>query len=253
MRRLFLVLILSGSTVWAAQATPQNAPAPASQAKPAPEDSWQIVVPAGTQIPIRLTSSISSRTAYVGQSFYGRTFYPITVRDQIAIPVGTYVRGTITQVKHHGIIRGKSLIRLRCDSLTFPNGVTIRLDSDLSGMGGDGEQALDRKGEPAIKSAGKKVEPGDVRTISETAITGTLVGAVITGSRLGAGMGALGGGLAGVAAVMATRKKEIVLHPGTDLQFQLTKPLTLDLDRLPAPSRYGRGPEMPPPDPGPGT
>ncbi|MGE5325699.1 MAG: hypothetical protein ACM3NO_01560 [Deltaproteobacteria bacterium] len=219
----------------APNSVPNNGPAAEATSNPRPSPMAEasglgskITVPAETEIPIRLSSTISSASAFAGQHFYGKTFYPITVNDQIVIPVGTYVKGTITEVKRQGRVHGSALIRLRCDSLTFPTGTTVQLASELSGLGGNGQQKLDRKGEPAVKDASKKTEAEDIRTIAATTSSGILVGAIATGTRLGAGMGALAGGLGGLAAVMATRRKEIVLSPGTDLSFQLTRPLVLN-------------------------
>src|SRR5262245_59882829 len=57
----------------------------------------KIVVPAETLIPLTLKNAINTRTAFVGQAIYLETIYPITVGNRIVIPVGAYVKGTVTE------------------------------------------------------------------------------------------------------------------------------------------------------------
>ena len=55
-----------------------------------------LVVPVGTTIPIALVNSISTKTAKDGDGVYARTTFPITVNNEIAIPVGTSIKGRVT-------------------------------------------------------------------------------------------------------------------------------------------------------------
>lgn len=51
---------------------------------------------------------LHSRNAHVGDQLYLQTMFPITVDNQITIPPGTHVRGSIAELKRPGRIRGKS-------------------------------------------------------------------------------------------------------------------------------------------------
>src|SRR3989442_14889637 len=83
---LVLVVMLSqGGAAGQKSIAPASAPAKASS-EPAPP---RLVVPANTTIPLELRNTISSRTAYVGQSIYCETIYPITIGNRIVIPVGS--------------------------------------------------------------------------------------------------------------------------------------------------------------------
>src|SRR5438067_1845818 len=66
-----------------------------------------VVVPAGTVIPITLTSRISTKNSKDGDGIYGRTSFPITVNNKIVIPEGSHVRGKITELKKPGRVKGK--------------------------------------------------------------------------------------------------------------------------------------------------
>ena len=46
-------------------------------------------MPINTTIPLELSNTVTSRTAYAGQAIYCTTIYPITVNNRIVIPVGS--------------------------------------------------------------------------------------------------------------------------------------------------------------------
>lgn len=207
-----------------------------------------VVVPAQTAIPLALKNTISSRTAFVGQAIYCETIYPITVGNRIVIPVGSYVKGTVTQVVRPGRLKGKAKIGLRFDSLTLPNGTTRPLRATLSSYGGDGNQGFQRE-EGRIEGEGTKGE--DAARIGTTATQGAILGGVAARSGKGAGLGALTGGVGGLIWVLATRGREVLLPPGTSLELQLSTPLSFDRDEVEPPSRYDDGPALPPREPGP--
>src|SRR5207247_6347100 len=56
-----------------------------------------LIVPAGTAIPISLTSRVSSKNAKDGDGIYGKTIFPITADNKIVIPAGPNVRGKIVE------------------------------------------------------------------------------------------------------------------------------------------------------------
>ena len=118
------------------------------------------------------------------------------------IPPGSYVTGTVTEVKRPGRIKGRGELYLRFDSLTLPNGVTRDFRARIGGMEGGGSNELDRD-EGKIKGGGSKGK--DARDIAQAAQMGTMVGGIagavsgrpFTGLAGGAGAGAAAG-LAGV-------------------------------------------------------
>jgi hypothetical protein len=254
MRHLLLVLLFSGSTLWAAQTAPQNTHPTAAPAKPATHASWEIVVPARTTIPLELRSVINSRTAFVGQAIYCDTIYPITVRDRMVIPVGSYVKGHITQVVRPGRIKGKARLGLTFDSIVLPNGTTHPVRATLAGLGTTGNEGFSPR-EGKVQGSGSK--GADAGKVAQTTITGAEIGTIAgaAGHDLGKGLGigSAVGAAGGLIWVLASRGKEIVLPAGTNLDMLLAQPLTFDLDEIPPPSPYRRGPALPPPDPGPGA
>ena len=177
-----------------------------------------LVVPAGTVIPITLTSRVSTKNSKDGDGIYGKTSFPITVDNKIVIPEGSYVRGKITEVHRPGRVKGKGEITLNFQTLVLPNGITIPIYTSLGGAGGSGE----RKGEATVQGDSSKGE--DAGKIGTTAAEGGLIG-VIAGGGKGAATGGVGGAAVGTAAVLLSRGKDLVLEPGTTIEIVLDRPI----------------------------
>ena len=119
-----------------------------------------LVVPAGTVIPVTLTSRVSTKNSKDGDGIYGKTTFPITVNNKIVIPEGSFVRGRITELKRPGRVKGKGEITLNFQTLVLPNGITIPLYTSLRGAGGAGGAAVGTAA--VLLSRGKDLvlEPG---------------------------------------------------------------------------------------------
>src|SRR5262245_58810367 len=111
-----LAVAVSGG-VLAAQEPQQEQQAPQQTPK-------QYVVRTGTRIPLVLVNSVSTRTSNVGVRVYLQTSFPISADSRIVLPEGSYVTGTITQVKRPGRVRGRGELYLRFDTLMLRNGVS---------------------------------------------------------------------------------------------------------------------------------
>jgi hypothetical protein len=183
----------------------------------------------GVKIPLTLLNTISSKQAAEGDRVYLETLFPVLVDGKIVIPPGSYVSGTVTQVKRPGRIKGKGELYLRFDSLTLPNGVTRDFRARIGGMDGGGDNRLDRD-EGKIKGGGSKGD--DARTIGQAAQMGTMVGGIAgaVGGRPVTGIagGAAGGAAAGLAGVLLTRGPDVVVPKGSMLEMVLDRPLQFE-------------------------
>jgi type IV secretory pathway VirB10-like protein len=177
-----------------------------------------VVVPAGTVIPVTLTSRISTKYAKDGDGIYGKTAFPVTVANKIVIPEGSYVRGRITEVKRPGKVKGKPELTINFQTLVLPSGVTLPIYTSLGGTSGAGQ----KKGEATVQGDSSKGE--DAKTIGGAAAEGAIIGA-IGGHGTGAGIGGAGGAAVGTAAVLLTRGKDLVLEPGTMIEMVLDREL----------------------------
>jgi hypothetical protein len=187
----------------------------------------------GTKVPLSLINSVSTKHASEGDRVYLESVFPIMVDGRIVIPPGSYVAGTITQVKRPGRVKGRGELYLRFDSLTLPNGVTRDFRARLGGLDGRATEELD-KGEGKIKSEGNK--GGDAQKVGEAAAAGASIGA-ISGSvagrpAMGVGIGAAAGAAAALVGVLASRGPDAVLAKGTTVEMVLDRPLLFDEEEL---------------------
>ncbi len=233
---VFLMGLLLFAALLSAQEpepTPDPAPAPEVAERQAdaddPPQPERVSIPVGTHLPLVLANTVSTKTAAVGDPLYFESIYPVVVNSRILVPVGSYVRGTVTHVKRPGRVKGRGELHVRFDELTLPNGYTINLSASLNSAGAGQGEEVDRE-EGRIKGDSSKME--DVGTVVYTTGAGTGIGAGVGGiagnSGRGAGIGAGIGAAAGLAAVLLTRGKELELPRGTTVDIVFDRELPLD-------------------------
>jgi type IV secretion system protein VirB10 len=185
------------------------------------------VVDPGSKIPLSLINSVSTKHSVEGDRVYLETVFPVLSNGKIVIPPGSYVQGTVTQVKRPGRVKGRGELFVRFDSLTLPNGVTRDFRARISGIDGRGSEELDRS-EGKIRSEGNK--GGDARTIGEAAGAGASVGTIAGGASnghygMGAGIGAAAGAAAGLVGVLFSRGPDAILAKGSTVEMVLDRSL----------------------------
>lgn len=229
-----LLVILSSGTLAFAQAPdgPQNDP-PAAPARPvltpaprAASNGQTILIPAGTRLGVTLENGISTNSAKPGDSVYFRTSFPVTMNNKVVIPVGSYLRGEVTESKRPGRVKGKGQLRIRLNTLILPNGYTVDLNAEPHSADGGGTKT---------DSEGKITGPGgkgkDAATVATTTATGAGIGAIAAGGK-GAGIGAGIGGVAGLAAVLLSRGPDAQLPRGSSMDLVLERDLQLETEQI---------------------
>jgi len=229
-----LLLIFSSGALTFAQAPdgPQSdAPAPVTRPAPAPApraagNGQTITVPAGTRLGVTMENGISTNSAKPGDSVYFRTSFPVTMNNKVVIPVGSYLRGEVTESKRPGRVKGKGELRIRLNTLILPNGYTVDLNAEPHSTDAGGTKT---------DSEGKITGPGgkgkDAETIATTTVAGAGIGAIAGGGK-GAGIGAGIGGLAGLAAVLLTRGPDVQLPRGSSMDLVLERDLQLESEQV---------------------
>jgi hypothetical protein len=241
----FLILLLSISSVVAAQQPAQQAP-PQPTSPPAvepqksapPQDdparpelkkrAERIVLPSGTQLPLVVHNSITTRSAKPGDPVYLETLFPITQDNRIIIPAGSYVHGQVVEAKRPGKVKGRAELLIRLDLLILPNGYTVSFNAVPSGAGTGGNEQVEGEG----KIKGDTDKASDVGTVLRTTTmgvgVGAGVGALAGNAGRGAGIGTLAGAATGLMAVLLTRGPEAEIPRGSTLDATLNRPLYLD-------------------------
>ncbi len=188
--------------------------------------SGEFTVDSGTKIPLSLINSISTKHSIEGDRVYLETAFPILAGGRIVIPVGSYVSGTVTQVKKPGRVKGRGELYIRFDSLTLPNGVTRDFRARMGGMDAGSTGELDRA-EGKVKSEGNKA--GDARTVGETAGAGASVGGIVGSVAghpgMGVGIGAAAGAAAGLIGILVSRGPDAVVAKGSTIEMVLDRPV----------------------------
>jgi hypothetical protein len=209
-------------------------------------------VDSGTRILLNMINSVSTKTAMVGDRIYLETAFPVMASGHIVVPQGSWVTGTVVEVKRPGRVKGRGELSVRFDSLTLPNGVSRNFHSGLGSLDGRAEETLDKEHD-TIKSAGNK--QGDVNTVIDTTLAGAGIGSAVGAAAghvgAGAGIGVAAGAAAGLIGVLVSRGPDAMLTRGTNVEMVLDRPLEyqvadLDFSHAP-PSRAltdGQGPQQ---------
>jgi hypothetical protein len=212
---------------------PQSATAPAEASADKPHSYF---VEPGTRILLDLINSVSTKNAAEGDRVYLETAFPVLVDGRLVIPTGSYVTGTVTQVKRAGKVKGHSELFIRFDSLTLANGVTRDFRARPSTLDGDQKGTLDRS-EGKIKGGSDKL--GDATKVATAASYGAMIGGVASGAK-GAGIGAGAGAVAGLVGVLMSRGPETVLERGSTMEMVLDRQLEFQEDEVPAATSASR-------------
>src|SRR3954452_2035360 len=154
---------------WIAVSLAATAAALAQEAAPEAPRVAEYTVGPGTKIPLSLINTISTKHSMQGDRVYLETAFPVLANGRIVIPVGSYVAGTVTQIKKPGRAKGRGELYVRFDSLTLPNEVTRDFRGRIGSMDGNTKSELDRS-EGKLTSEGNKA--GDARTVGESAAAG---------------------------------------------------------------------------------
>ena len=205
----------------------------ASPAAPPSAPPTDYTVDAGVKVPLNLINSISTKHSQEGDRVYLETAFPILSRGRIVIPVGSYVAGTVTEIKKPGRVKGRGELYVRFDSLTLPNGVTRDFTSRMGTMDANSSGKLDRD-EGKVVSEGNK--SGDLQTVAETTATGASLGSIAGAAShsvgKGLGIGAAAGATAGIIAILVSRGPDAILAKGSTVEMVLDRSISFTNEDL---------------------
>lgn len=176
----------------------------------------------GTKISFTLNDGLSTKKNREGDKFSGVVSRSVRVGDQVVIPEGSTVRGTITRVQRAGRVKGRAELGLRLDEIELPNGTRLEVAASLSSLDERERESVTEEGQ--VKGQGSKGR--DTATVATAAGVGTAIGAIAGGGK-GAAIGAGSGAAVGAGVVLATRGKDVELRRGSQLVFQLDRALTV--------------------------
>ncbi len=161
--------------------------------------SRDFAIPDGTEIPVRLQQSISSKTARPEDRVEGSVAHAVRVDGMVAIPAGATVRGIVREAEPARRPAHGGRLEISFDRIVV-DGRTMDIRSKIVDLS---ESSVDKS----------KVGLG--------AVLGGVLGAVVGGGK-GALLGAVVGG---GGAVVATKGDEVELPAGTVVTLRLEQPV----------------------------
>ncbi len=169
----------------------------------------QVVVPDGTKLEIRLTSSVSSQESYVNDKVTGEVVEPVAVDGVNVIPAGSTVSGAVTAVSRLHRVGGQARVAFELTRLVTPDGVEhpISLHYDRTA---------------------RSETPRDTATIAGGALAGVILGQQLGHDRTGRVIGGLAGAGAGTAIAARTAGERISLPTGTVIRLTLLDAVRID-------------------------
>jgi hypothetical protein len=183
-------------------------------------------IPQGTHVLLRMENSLNTSTAQAGDYVYLRTAVPIANAGEIAVPVGSYVQGVVSEAKRSGRVKGRAQLAIRLETLTLGSGKVYKFAPHLSAVdsGEAGQKVVGA--ENRVEQAPSRGQ--DVERIAILAGSGAGIGGLADRGWKGAGIGAGVGSAVGLATVLLTRGKEVELRQGSTLDVVFDRPVSLE-------------------------
>lgn len=214
--------------------TPQLTQSPA--AAPFYDPSKQpIVIPAGSILHVRLSTTLTSKTSKTGDKFNGMVTQPVVSGDKTLVPEGSMVEGHVSMVKPSGRIAGRASMRVVLDKVNTPEDMSFSLGGSLQDLATSTCTKGIKDNEGTIEGCGKS-KKGIAEGAAIVGGMGAAAGATIgvtqdeicrfygcPGQNPNIGMDAAYGAGIGAGTVLLyslfKHEKQVVLVSGSDLTF----------------------------------
>ena len=205
---------------------PETAPEPSETAaiittigsidSPAPEPVPEFVeleIAADSVIGLQVDTAVSTRTAKVEDTVEARVTRDVLVADQVAVPAGTRMLGSVVLVEKGGKLRDAARLGVRFHTLVLDDGLQVPVVTET------------------IYREGRSRGSDSIAKIGGAAVGGAILGAIFGGGR-GAAIGGSIGATGGTAAALNNGEAEPAgLPPGTRLTVRLSRPVAVAVER----------------------
>lgn len=170
-----------------------------------------VTIPAGTVLPLRLSSTVASDASHIEDPVHASLRRAIVVDGIGVLPAGTAVSGIVTDATRSARVKGRAHVGFRFHTLTA-RGESYRVSTS------------------SVYRQAHGTKKKDAAKIAIPAAAGAAIGAIADGKK-GAAIGSAVGGGGGTAVVLSTRGQEVRLGRGTPVSVRLLKPLTVRVPR----------------------
>ena len=170
------------------------------------------LVPAGTQLRVRLNDTISSKDSRVGDRFTATVVNPSRYDE-------ARVNGHIRSIRKSGRVKGSTTMTLAFDSIRLTDGRsgTIRAEV-LRVYDSDSVREVDEEGR--VRSGGRGSQT--LKRSGVGAVAGAVIGGIAGGGK-GAAIGMIVGGAAGAGSIAVKGSKELKIEDGTEMLIRVNR------------------------------
>ncbi|MDA1093648.1 MAG: hypothetical protein O3A25_10335 [Acidobacteria bacterium] len=169
-------------------------------------------IAADSVVGLEMETGVSTRTAEVEDLVEARVTRDVMVADQVAVPAGTQVLGSVVLVEQGGKLRDASRLGIRFHTLVIDERTRVPVVTET----------IYREAAPKGRDS--------VGKIGGAAVGGAILGAIFGGAR-GAAIGGSIGAAGGTAAAMSTEAEPAGLPPGSPLTVRLSRPAIVTVTR----------------------
>ncbi len=233
-------------------ASPQNSERQNPQPSQAAAQGANVTIPPGTRLALVLTQPIETRHLRRGDDIYAQITSPVSSGDEVVIPPGTFVDGTVDKLQREG---GRAELRLQTMSITFPDGYVTPITGPIILESSEGYALKDpgpRRGVAALALPaagaglgaliGHSVGQADSTQTSAfppgcvggppfcTSVSTPVFGTKAKDAIIGAGVGTAIGAVASLALIFNSH--HFFLAAGSPVEMRLQSPVILKQDEV---------------------
>ncbi len=170
------------------------------------------LVPAGTELRIRLNDTLSSKEARAGDKFTATVVNPSRYEE-------AKVTGHIRSIRRSGRVEGRTTMSLSFDSIRLSAGRTGILRAEvLRVYDSDSANGVDEEGRVQSGGRGKQT----LKRSGIGAVAGAVIGGIAGGGK-GAAIGMIVGGAAGAGSIAVQGSKELRIERGTEILIRVNR------------------------------
>lgn len=170
------------------------------------------LVPAGTQLRIRLNETLSSKEARAGDRFDATVVNPSRYDE-------AKVTGHVRSISKSGRVKGRTTMSLAFDSVRLRDGRTGTLRAEVLRVY-DSDSAKNVDSEGRVQSGGRGNQT--LKRSGIGAAAGAVIGAIAGGGK-GAAIGMIVGGAAGAGSIAVDGSKELKIERGTEVLIRVNR------------------------------
>ena len=189
----------------AALSTPALAQDPPQDQPRTQADVYTVTIPAGTQLALVLTQPIQTRYVHRGDDIYAQITSPVNSGNEVVIPPGTFVQGTVDKIEQKS---GRGELRLQSMSITFPDGYVAPIAGPITLESSDGY---------ALKDPGRGRFAGAFAMPAAGAGLGALIGYAAANKQPGTLTSSLPPGCTGPPPGCLSSSLSVPAHPGMSI------------------------------------